>query len=58
MAMGPRDPEENDPTGEEEILEFDGTKTDQLDDGYRVRIVSASENGRVDHDNRGQARWK
>ena len=49
---------DEDPTSEEEALEYDGTKTDQLDDSYRVRIVSASENGRVDHDERGQARWK
>jgi hypothetical protein len=56
--MQHRDPSEEDPTAEEEALEFDGSKTDQLDDSYRVRIVSASENGKVEHDDRGQARWK
>lgn len=49
---------DDDPTGEEAALEFDGTRTDQLDDSYRVRVVSASENGKVEHDDRGQARWK
>jgi hypothetical protein len=34
---------EDDPTAEEDALEIDGTKTDQLDDTYRFRIVSASE---------------
>jgi len=55
-----RSPEEDDPTSEEEILEFDGSKTDQLDDTYRMRVVSASENGigAVDHDERGHAKWK
>ena len=32
-----------DPTGEAEALEFDGTKTDQLDETYRKRVASASE---------------
>ena len=56
----PSDTEKKDdnPTAEEEALEFDGTRTDQLDDTYRMRIVSASENGKVEHDERGQARWK
>jgi hypothetical protein len=49
---------DEDPSGEEPALEFDGTRTDQLDDSYRVRVVSASENGKVEHDDRGQARWK
>ena len=56
--MTPKDTKDEDPTAEEEALEFDGTKTDQLDDSYRLRVVTASENGRVDHDDRGQARWK
>jgi hypothetical protein len=53
-------PEDDDPTIEEEILEFDGSTTDQLDDTYRMRVVSASENGKgtVDHDERGRAKWK
>ena len=56
--MKPRSPEDTDPTAEEEVLEFDGTQTVQLDDTYRVRVVSASEtgNGVVDHDGRGHAR--
>ncbi len=46
LSMTPRNPSDEDPTGEDdpEILEFDGTKTDQLDETYRMRIVSASEN--------------
>jgi hypothetical protein len=58
--MTSRSPEDTDATAEEEALEFDGTQTVQLDDTYRVRVVSASENGNgvVDHDDRGQARWK
>jgi hypothetical protein len=45
---------EDDPTAEEEALEIDGTKTDQLDDTYRLRIVSASESR--DGDQSGPAR--
>ena len=56
--MNTNKPKDEDPTGEEPVLEFDGTTTDQLDDSYRVRVVSASENGKVEHDDRGQARWK
>jgi len=44
--MNPRDTKPtpaDDPTGEEEAIEVDGTNTDQLDDRYRVRVVSASE---------------
>jgi hypothetical protein len=53
-------PPPDDPTGEEEALEFDGTQTDQLDDTYRFRIVMASEsgNGAVGSDDRGRPRWK
>lgn len=49
-----------DPTSEEEALEFDGTATDQLDDTYRFRVVAASEsaNGTVGFDDRGQSHWK
>jgi hypothetical protein len=55
-----RPPDEDDPTGEEEILDFDGTHTDQLDDTYRLRVVTASESdaGGVSFDDRGQAQWK
>ncbi len=56
--MNPTEKKDDDPTAEEEALEFDGTQTDQLDDSYRIRVVSASENGTVAHDDRGQARWK
>ena len=58
--MVQRPPDEDDPTGEEEALEFDGTHTDQLDDTYRSRIVASSEspNGVVGFDDRGQAQWK
>jgi len=58
--MVQRLPDEDDPTGEEEGLDFDGTHTDQLDDTYRFRIVAASEsaNGTVGFDDRGQSHWK
>ena len=53
-------PPDEDRTSEEEAIDFDGTRTDQLSDDYRLSVVSASENssGTVDHDDRGQARWK
>jgi hypothetical protein len=58
--MVQRPPDDEDPTGEEELPEFDGTHTDQLDDTYRLRVVVSSEsaNGGVDFDDRGQAKWK
>jgi hypothetical protein len=58
--MKPRRPDDDSPTGEQEGVEFDGTQTIQLDDTYRFRVVcgSESETGGVDHDERGQARWK
>ncbi len=54
------DPDDRDPTGEEAIPEFDGTRTDQLDDTYRFRVVTQSEDAFaiIDHDERGQARLK
>jgi hypothetical protein len=58
MVQRPTDSE--DPTAEEQALEFDGTSTDQLDDTYRLHVVVASEsaNGTVGFDDRGQPRWK
>jgi hypothetical protein len=58
--MNPANPSDIDSTGEKEAVEFDGTHTLQLDDTYRVRVVAASESaiGSVEHDDRGQARWK
>ena len=58
--MVQRPPDEDDPTSEEEALEFDGTHTDQLDDTYRFRVVASSEsaNGAVGFDDRGPAQWK
>jgi hypothetical protein len=38
-------PPDDDPTAEEEVLEFDGTSTDQLGDRYRVVVATASEAG-------------
>ena len=60
--MTPSDPKQiadDDPTGQEEILEIDGTTTDQLDAKYRVRVVAASEadSGTVEFDEHGQPRW-
>jgi hypothetical protein len=37
--------QDNDPTSEQEELEFDGTQTMQLDDTYRMHVVTVSENG-------------
>ena len=58
MAQRPID--DDDPTSEEEALEFDGTHTDQLDDTYRFRLVASSEsaNGKVGFDERGRSQWK
>jgi len=58
--MNQRPPDGDDPTSEEEALDFDGTHTDQLDDTYRLRVVAASEsaNGTVAFDDRGQPHWK
>ena len=58
--MVQRPPDEDDPTSEEELPEFDGAGTDQLDDTYRLRIVAASESdsGTVGFDDRGQPHWK
>ena len=55
-----RPPEREDPTIEEELPEFDGTHTDQLDDTYRFRVVTASdsEHGAVGFDDRGNPQWK
>jgi len=49
---------EDDPTGEEEALEFDGTKTDQLGESYRRQVVADSEKdtGAVHRDNDWQLR--
>jgi len=58
--MAQRPPDGEDPTSEEEALEFDGSHTDQLDDTYRFRVVASSEsgNGAVGFDDRGQPQWK
>ena len=55
----PRIPDD-DPTVEEEAPEFDGSSTDQLDESYRLSVVSSSERsaGKIDHDHRGTSRWK
>jgi hypothetical protein len=41
--MTQRPPASHDPTSEEPAPEFDGTRTDQLDDAYRLRVVTNSE---------------
>lgn len=58
--MAQRPPDKDDPTSEEQALEFDGTHTDQLDDTYRLRVVKASESasGTVGFDDRGHSHWK
>jgi hypothetical protein len=50
MATRSVEKEENDPTGEEPALEYDGTKTDQLDDTYRILVASTSEGWNVESD--------
>jgi hypothetical protein len=52
--MKPRNPKDEDPTVEEEALEFDGTKTDQLDESYRRQIASDSEKETGDAEDREQ----
>jgi hypothetical protein len=46
---------DDDPTLEEEALDFDPTRTDEID----LDFVSASHGttGVIEHDDRGQARW-
>jgi hypothetical protein len=58
--MAQRTPASDDPTSEEEAVEFDGTSTDQLDGTYRFRVVAASESesGTVAFDDRGRSHWK
>ena len=46
---------DDDPTAEEEALEFDGTRTDQLDNTYRVHIASTSEDENAESDDLGQS---
>lgn len=54
VVVGPKE-KEDDPTGEEPALEFDGTKTDQLDDTYRIRVASTSEGWNVESEGAGEA---
>lgn len=60
MIRFPSNPSDDDPTDEQPTLEYDGTRTDELDEAYRMRVVAANENGSgtVDFDDRGQPRWK
>lgn len=60
-----REPSDDEPTAEHQTLkhgneEIDPGDTDQLDDQYRVSLDYTGEHssGTVDHDDRGQARWK
>jgi hypothetical protein len=57
-----RDLPDDDPTAEEAALgkDFDPADTDQLPDKFRVSLdyTAESATGTVDHDDRGQARWK
>jgi hypothetical protein len=48
--------DDDDPTSEEEALDYDPTRTDQLSDAYRVS--AESQTGVIEHDERGRARWK
>jgi hypothetical protein len=53
-------PGEDDPTDQQEALDYDGTSTDQLDDTYRFRVVAMSESsaGGIDRDDLRRPRWK
>jgi hypothetical protein len=60
-----REPSDDEPTAEHQTLkngdeEIDPATTDQLGDQYRVSLDYTGEyaSGTVDHDDRGQARWK
>jgi hypothetical protein len=52
--------DDDDPTGVERALDVDPTHSDIVDDKYRVSLDYTGEfaTGTVDHDDRGQARWK
>jgi hypothetical protein len=56
----PTSRDDEDPTIEEEAPVFDGSHTDQLDETYRFRVVTASESehGSVGFDDRGNPQWK
>jgi hypothetical protein len=55
MTRQPKQSTSTDETSGEDILEFEGVPGD-----YTMRVVVASEStiGCVEHDERGQARWK
>jgi hypothetical protein len=57
---GKRQISDNDPTGQEPALDGDPALTDQVDERFRVSLDYTGEfaTGTVDHDDRGQARWK
>jgi hypothetical protein len=59
-SRGKREIADEDPPGEDETLEVDPTRSDLLDDQHRVSLDYTGEfaTGTVDHDDRGQARWK
>ena len=48
------------PTVDEEAPDLDRTRTDAANDGYTVSLDYTGEfaSGVIDHDDRGQARWK
>jgi hypothetical protein len=62
MKRRTRETLDDDPTVEQEApgAVIDPASTDQLDDQYRVSIDYSGEfaSGTIDHDERGQARWK
>jgi hypothetical protein len=57
---GKREIADEDPTSEEPTLDADPTRKDTLHDHSRVSLDYTGEfaTGSVDHDDRGQARWK
>ncbi|HEX5048944.1 MAG TPA: hypothetical protein VFX89_17660 [Gammaproteobacteria bacterium] len=60
MSSKPRVITDDDPTIEEEAPEFDPTRTDSLLRASDVSIVATSGDsvGAIEHDDRGEARWK
>jgi hypothetical protein len=57
---GTREIADHDPTGENETLDGDSKRAGPVDDHFRVSLDYTGEfaTGSIDHDDRGQARWK
>jgi len=56
-SQNKRPPTDDDPTIEEEVPDFDPTRTDQIEEDEFVSTRHDT-TGVIEHDERGQARWK